>query len=255
MPVNLLGDIAPCPHAMVCENCSNIRASMLAAKQQSSNSGGPAEGSHDAPQMIQEMAESYDLGAESYSQEAMLSIVVVGASGDLAKKKIFPAIFALYHQGLLPKNVQLVGYARSKSSDEEFREKIMGTLTCRVDSGCASLATLQCCRFGTASLVTLTGVLLLTLFVLLQPVLQDMLVQCGLITRQETVWNIMTMCRADCEEEMNTFLQDVKYCQGQYDQEDSYKHLHELLWKQVHNPHALPWSARGMHCRDVHVLP
>ena len=31
-----------------------------------------------------------------------LSIVVVGASGDLAKKKIFPAIFALYYEGLLP---------------------------------------------------------------------------------------------------------------------------------------------------------
>ncbi len=32
-----------------------------------------------------------------------LSVVVVGASGDLAKKKIFPALFALYYEGLLPK--------------------------------------------------------------------------------------------------------------------------------------------------------
>ena len=31
-----------------------------------------------------------------------VSIVVVGASGDLAKKKIFPALFALYYQGMLP---------------------------------------------------------------------------------------------------------------------------------------------------------
>ena len=31
-----------------------------------------------------------------------LSVVVVGASGDLAKKKIFPALFALYYEGLLP---------------------------------------------------------------------------------------------------------------------------------------------------------
>ena len=28
---------------------------------------------------------------------------VVGASGDLAKKKIFPALFALYYEGTLPK--------------------------------------------------------------------------------------------------------------------------------------------------------
>ena len=31
-----------------------------------------------------------------------LTVVVVGASGDLAKKKIFPALFALYYEGLLP---------------------------------------------------------------------------------------------------------------------------------------------------------
>jgi glucose-6-phosphate 1-dehydrogenase len=38
-----------------------------------------------------------------------LSIVVLGASGDLAKKKIFPALFALYYEGLLPPNVQFYG--------------------------------------------------------------------------------------------------------------------------------------------------
>lgn len=31
-----------------------------------------------------------------------LTVVVVGASGDLAKKKIFPALFALFYEGLLP---------------------------------------------------------------------------------------------------------------------------------------------------------
>lgn len=40
-------------------------------------------------------------------------IVVLGASGDLAKKKTFPAIFALFQQGLLPKDVKIVGYART----------------------------------------------------------------------------------------------------------------------------------------------
>ena len=39
-----------------------------------------------------------------------LSVVVVGASGDLAKKKIFPALFALYYEGLLPE-VNLKGAA------------------------------------------------------------------------------------------------------------------------------------------------
>jgi hypothetical protein len=34
--------------------------------------------------------------------ESTISITIVGASGDLAKKKIFPALFALYYEGCLP---------------------------------------------------------------------------------------------------------------------------------------------------------
>ena len=44
----------------------------------------------------------YGLEAETWDQSA-LSVVVVGASGDLARKKIFPALFALYYDGHLPK--------------------------------------------------------------------------------------------------------------------------------------------------------
>ena len=40
-------------------------------------------------------------------------IVVLGASGDLAQKKTFPALFALFQQGFLPKQVHIVGYART----------------------------------------------------------------------------------------------------------------------------------------------
>lgn len=40
---------------------------------------------------------------EKDGSECTVSITVVGASGDLAKKKIFPALFALYYEGCLPK--------------------------------------------------------------------------------------------------------------------------------------------------------
>jgi glucose-6-phosphate 1-dehydrogenase len=40
-------------------------------------------------------------------------VVVLGASGDLAQKKTFPALFALFQQGFLPKGVHIVGYART----------------------------------------------------------------------------------------------------------------------------------------------
>ena len=54
-----------------------------------------------------------------------LTIVVLGASGDLAKKKTFPALFSLFCNGLLPSSVQIVGYARTKFADlAEVHSKI-----------------------------------------------------------------------------------------------------------------------------------
>ena len=59
-------------------------------------------------------------------------MVVVGASGDLAKKKIYPALFALYVEGHLPEYFTIWGFARSKMSNEEFREYIGTQLSCRL---------------------------------------------------------------------------------------------------------------------------
>jgi len=51
------------------------------------------------------------------------TIVVIGGSGDLAKKKTFPSLFALYGLGLLPQNFTVIGYARSNMTHEEFRKQ------------------------------------------------------------------------------------------------------------------------------------
>ncbi|KAK7196627.1 glucose-6-phosphate 1-dehydrogenase [Novymonas esmeraldas] len=48
-----------------------------------------------------------------------VTIIVLGASGDLAKKKTFPALFQLYCDGLLPPGVNIIGYARTKVDDVE----------------------------------------------------------------------------------------------------------------------------------------
>lgn len=53
-----------------------------------------------------------------------LSIIVLGASGDLAKKKTYPALFALFSNNLLPPNTLIYGYARSELSDAKFRENM-----------------------------------------------------------------------------------------------------------------------------------
>jgi glucose-6-phosphate 1-dehydrogenase len=60
-----------------------------------------------------------------------LSIIVVGASGDLARKKIFPALFSLYSQGLLPDDFNVFGFSRTQFTDTDFRAKIAEKLTCR----------------------------------------------------------------------------------------------------------------------------
>uniref|UniRef100_A0A1J3G7H3 Glucose-6-phosphate 1-dehydrogenase n=1 Tax=Noccaea caerulescens TaxID=107243 RepID=A0A1J3G7H3_NOCCA len=65
--------------------------------------------------------------------KSTVSITVVGASGDLAKKKIFPALFALYYEGCLPEHFTIFGYARSKMTDGELRDMVSKTLTCRID--------------------------------------------------------------------------------------------------------------------------
>merc|ERR1711959_622956 len=54
--------------------------------------------------------------------------------GDLAKKKIYPSLLALFYEGRLPKSFSVFGYARSKMSSEEFREKIRMSLGCRIEA-------------------------------------------------------------------------------------------------------------------------
>jgi len=47
--------------------------------------------------------------------------VIFGASGDLTKRKLVPAIYSLYVHNLLPENFAILGVSRTGFSDEEFR--------------------------------------------------------------------------------------------------------------------------------------
>lgn len=53
-----------------------------------------------------------------------LTVFVVGASGDLAKKKTYPSLFDLYRHSFLPEQTVICGYARSTMGDASFRERI-----------------------------------------------------------------------------------------------------------------------------------
>ncbi|CAF1291472.1 unnamed protein product [Rotaria sordida] len=47
---------------------------------------------------------------------------IFGASGDLAKKKIYPALWWLYRDGFLPEHIRIIGYARSQLTIEKIFE-------------------------------------------------------------------------------------------------------------------------------------
>jgi glucose-6-phosphate 1-dehydrogenase len=51
------------------------------------------------------------------------AVVIFGASGDLTKRKLLPAFFHLFKEGLLPRGFAIVGYARTEMSDAEFRKR------------------------------------------------------------------------------------------------------------------------------------
>ncbi len=48
--------------------------------------------------------------------------VIFGASGDLTKRKLIPALYSLFVQNLLPEKFALLGVSRSQFTDEEFRD-------------------------------------------------------------------------------------------------------------------------------------
>jgi glucose-6-phosphate 1-dehydrogenase len=57
-----------------------------------------------------------------------LIIVIFGASGDLASRKLIPAIFSLKTQKIMPEKFAIVGAGRTKMSNEDFRTKMSGAI-------------------------------------------------------------------------------------------------------------------------------
>ena len=53
-----------------------------------------------------------------------LIFVVFGASGDLTKRKLIPAVFELFKEKLLPDRFAILGVSRSSLTDEAFRNRV-----------------------------------------------------------------------------------------------------------------------------------
>ena len=52
------------------------------------------------------------------------TMVIFGAGGDLAKRKLFPAIYELAHQKLLSEDFALLGLVRDEMTDDAFRKDL-----------------------------------------------------------------------------------------------------------------------------------
>jgi glucose-6-phosphate 1-dehydrogenase len=50
------------------------------------------------------------------------TLTIFGATGDLSKRKLLPALYNLAHEGALPERFNLIGSSRSELSDDDFRE-------------------------------------------------------------------------------------------------------------------------------------
>src|ERR1051325_895386 len=62
-------------------------------------------------------------------------LVIFGATGDLTRRKLIPALYQLSHDRLLPANFAIVGFARRDWTDESFR----GEMKEAVDSFASSV--------------------------------------------------------------------------------------------------------------------
>jgi glucose-6-phosphate 1-dehydrogenase len=71
---------------------------------------------------IAELENPLSAGLESERMVPSLVMVIFGASGDLAKRKILPALESLASRHILPHSFCVVGVARSSWSDEDFRK-------------------------------------------------------------------------------------------------------------------------------------
>ena len=53
-----------------------------------------------------------------------MTFVLFGATGDLAQRKLFPALYNLYLDGKLPNSLSIIGLGRSYFSHEDFQSKV-----------------------------------------------------------------------------------------------------------------------------------
>ncbi|MFN3797277.1 MAG: glucose-6-phosphate dehydrogenase, partial [Sphingobium yanoikuyae] len=60
--------------------------------------------------------------------EPSATFLLFGATGDLARRMIFPSLYNLLSDGLLPDDFLIIASARTEMDDEAFREEVCAAL-------------------------------------------------------------------------------------------------------------------------------
>jgi glucose-6-phosphate 1-dehydrogenase len=61
--------------------------------------------------------------------EDSCALVIFGASGDLTKRKLIPALWSMFQGRVLPEPFAVIGVARSEMNNEQFRARMRETIT------------------------------------------------------------------------------------------------------------------------------
>jgi glucose-6-phosphate 1-dehydrogenase len=69
-----------------------------------------------------------DPGFELIRAKDPFTLVIFGASGDLAKRKLIPALFHLQDTGYLPEKYAVLGFSRTEMTDEAYRDGMLAGL-------------------------------------------------------------------------------------------------------------------------------
>ncbi|PGH79176.1 glucose-6-phosphate dehydrogenase [Bacillus thuringiensis] len=89
-----------------------------------------------------------------------MTFLLFGATGDLAKRKIYPALYKLFSNQNIPQSISIIGIGRRAMSDLEFQTKVEQSLATfsRISSDDESgveefISTFRYCQLDTANIV------------------------------------------------------------------------------------------------------
>src|ERR1700733_7525070 len=85
---------------------------------------------------------------KSVSPADPCTIVIFGASGDLSRRKLVPALYSLAAQNCLARRFAIIGFARTPMTDEAFQQSGIDSVKKFAESGAGT--EIQCKEFAQA---------------------------------------------------------------------------------------------------------